>query len=417
MDFSFDGALDTAAITCYYIVDETMPILHVCHDKEDGMLYLLPGWLPCPVDILLIAMTELLSGTSQKRFGTVELERRSKNMSEEQIQNAINKLSESGDTDSCEELIRTQGVQSPAFAQAAFEAGIFYPAILYQDASPEIRDKLIHLLEHELADRLKLADTHYFRQSSADDILRRKVDLCLEALAMIGDDTVMEYFQKWESTPKAWRKLLNIGPLEYAANAGGWCVEDGKRKSLFFEECYVLEKSENAAPENNVYGKTAPEKCPSCGSSYVNMLVLDGRDERLSFLGINGKIKIKYCESCLPWTEAVFCRYTEDGESTIIRQEGGNNRFLGDEELNDRAPFVLSPKMVPKSYCVDDGLHDCAVGGRPDFIYGAGYVTCPECGKRMMHLAQLGMRFIGYGTHYIQICRDCNIATAIYQQT
>ena len=69
-------------------------------------------------------------------------------MSEEQIQNAIDELSESGDTDSCEELIRTQGVQSPAFAQAAFEAGIFYPVILYQDASPEIRDKLIDLLEH-----------------------------------------------------------------------------------------------------------------------------------------------------------------------------------------------------------------------------------------------------------------------------
>ncbi|MDE6053684.1 MAG: hypothetical protein K2G55_07985 [Lachnospiraceae bacterium] len=338
-------------------------------------------------------------------------------MLEEQIKNAINKLSESGDADLCEELIRTQGVQSPAFAQAAFGSGVFYPAILYQDASPEIRDKLIDLLENEKADQLKLADSPYYSQLSADDIIRRKVDHCLDALAMIGDDTVVEYFQKWETTPKAWRKLLNIGPLEYAADVGGWCIEDGKRKSLFFEECYALEKSENAAPEDNVYGKTASEKCPSCGSSYVNMLVLDGRDERLSFLGINGKIKIKYCESCLPWTESVFCRYTEDGESTIIQQEGGSNRFFEDKELNNRAPFVLSKKMVPKSYCNSNESYDCAVGGRPDFIYGAGYVTCPECGKRMMHLAQLGMEFIGYGTHYIQICRDCKIVTATYQQT
>lgn len=81
-------------------------------------------------------------------------------MLEEQIQNAIKKLSESGEADLCEDLIR-QGVRSPAFAQAALEAGIFYPAILYQDASPEIRDRLIDLLEHEKADQLKLQKTYF----------------------------------------------------------------------------------------------------------------------------------------------------------------------------------------------------------------------------------------------------------------
>ena len=75
-------------------------------------------------------------------------------MLEEKIQNAIKELSESGRTDLCEDLIRCQGVRSPAFAQAAFKAGIFYPPILYQDASPEIRDQLIDLLEHEKADQL-----------------------------------------------------------------------------------------------------------------------------------------------------------------------------------------------------------------------------------------------------------------------
>ena len=222
-----------------------------------------------------------------------------------------------------------------------------------------------------------------------------------------------EYFQKWEKSPKTWRKVLHDGPLSYAVDSG-WYIENGQKKTLFFEECYALEQSENAAPEDNLFEGTCNEKCPSCGSSYVNILVIDGRDERLSFLGINGKIKIKYCESCLPWTEYMFCRYTEDGESTIIQQEGGNNHFFDDNELHNRAPFVLSKKMVPKNYCDEVG---CAIGGRPEFIYGAGYVTCPECKKPMMHLAQLGMKFTDCGTHYIQICRDCKIATAIYQQT
>ena len=150
-------------------------------------------------------------------------------MLEEQIKNAINKLSESGDADLCEDLIRTQGVKSPAFAQAAFEAGVFRPAILYQDASPEIRDKLIDLLEHEKADQLKLYErSPHGGQLSEDSSNRLKVNNCLVALAMIGDDTVAEYFQKWEESPKAWREALYIGPAAYA-NEGGWCIEDGKK--------------------------------------------------------------------------------------------------------------------------------------------------------------------------------------------
>ena len=52
MDFSIDGDLDTAAITCCHIVDETMLIRHVCHDKEGGMIRLLPAgchvlWIYC----------------------------------------------------------------------------------------------------------------------------------------------------------------------------------------------------------------------------------------------------------------------------------------------------------------------------------------------------------------------------------
>ena len=43
MDFPFDDAPNTAVITCCHIVDENMPILHVCHDKEDGMWQFLCG--------------------------------------------------------------------------------------------------------------------------------------------------------------------------------------------------------------------------------------------------------------------------------------------------------------------------------------------------------------------------------------
>ncbi len=323
-------------------------------------------------------------------------------MLEQQIDNAIQKLLESEDTSPCEELIRTQGIKSPAIAQAAFEADILRPTILYQDAAPEIRDQLIDFLEN-----------------AAEDVPHLKINNYLTALAMIGDDTVAACFQKWEENPKPWRKLLFVGPLDYALE-GGWCIEDGRRKPLIFEECYALEKSEDAAPEENLYGGASSEKCPHCGLKYIDMLVLDGRDERLSFLGIDGKIKVRYCPDCLPWTDAIFCRYTVDGESTVIIHEGGNTSSEEydeeDEEFFDeRTPFVLSKKMVPKSYC--DEFERCAVGGRPAYIDDADYTICPECGKRMMHLAQLGINLADCGTHYIQICRDCQLVTARYQQT
>lgn len=314
-------------------------------------------------------------------------------MLEEKIKIAVKELSESGNTDLCEKLIRTHGVQSPAFAQAAFEAGIFRPAILYQDVSPDIRDRLIGLLNCDSEEGTSSLNTNNF----------------LVALAMIGDDTVAEYFQKWEENPRPWRSSLYGGPLAYALEAG-WYMEDGKRKPLFFEECYALEASEDAAPEENLYGGTAPEKCPYCGLKYVNMLVLDGKDERLSFLGIGGKIKVKYCPACLPWTDSIFCRYTEDGDTC------SDDYDEEDEEFFDRpTPIVLSRKMVPKSYCEE--FERCAVGGRPAFIDDADYTICPECGRRMMHLAQLGGNLTDCGTHYMQICRDCRLVTARYQQT
>ena len=43
MDFPFTDAPNTAAITCCHIVNENMPILHVCHDKDDGMWQFLCG--------------------------------------------------------------------------------------------------------------------------------------------------------------------------------------------------------------------------------------------------------------------------------------------------------------------------------------------------------------------------------------
>ncbi|MDE6916010.1 MAG: hypothetical protein K2P39_04340 [Lachnospiraceae bacterium] len=320
----------------------------------------------------------------------------------QEINDAIAALRDEKDSEPCEDLIRIRGVQSPAFASAAFALDIFYPYILYQDASPKLRDQIIDLLEN--AEAKERENIRYYH--------------LLQALAMIGDDTAVKAIRNWQEHPRPWCEELSGGPLAHVEGAG-WCVEadrtgDVSKRQLFFNACYALEKSETAAPGESVFGGTCDEICPACGCSYINV-VLDGSDERLSFLELHGKIKIKYCESCVPWAQGMFCRYEEDKESTVILQEGEAGPFFDDADLNSRPPFVLSKKMVPTSYC--DEFDRCAVGGKPAFLYGAGYLNCPECGRVMMHLAQLGSTWTDCGTHYIQICRDCKIAGVTYQQT
>lgn len=322
---------------------------------------------------------------------------------EDIIKKAITDLTESNNPKLCEELIRIEGVKSPEFAKAALEAGIFYPAILYLNASEETRDQLIAALER-------------------DDV--ENPGKYLHALAMIGDDVVAEHFLKWENNPNPWRQKLYVGPLSYALE-GGWCIEEGKKKQLFFPACYALERVSDCDPKDNVFGGVNTEKCQNCGSSYVNNLIVDGNDERLAFLGLNGRIKIQYC-SCVYEFDCDFCKYEEDGESTFLyhqfdgkpweaRCEPDEMMTVDDEDLEQHPAFVLSKEPVSECYC--DEFDRSAIGGRPAFINDAVYIVCPECGKTMRHLAQLGSDYTDSGTEYIQICTDCKIAAVVYQQT
>ncbi len=318
----------------------------------------------------------------------------------EQIKNALTALAEEKDADLYEDLIRMQDINEPAFAEIALKQGMFHPATLYKDASPQVCDKLIARLEEEQTDTLN-------------------INGILLALATIGDEVVLDAFKRWEENPPTWREKLYVGPSSYAME-GGWCIEDGKKKELAYDISFALEEKEKGSNEQNsneqnVYGGPSSDRCPHCGSKYVDMLVLDGRDSRLSFLGIDGTIKIKTCEACLPWAEYIFCKYEEDGESKVIGHESGEGNEIDDEDWNMDKCFVLSKKPVAKHYCTE--WEGSAIGGVPKYVNDANYATCPECGKTMKHLAQLGGNYTSYGNIYVQICRKCKTAATSYQQS
>ena len=326
---------------------------------------------------------------------------------EERIDDALECLGREYD-EPCEELICDEGVESPRFARAALDAGIFYPNFLYQNADADTRDRLISLLE----------------DYGTEDVFG-----ALTALAAIGDETTAECFVKWEEHPRLWMKKLASHPMHYA-KAGGWVVEQGERRQLYFDRCYALEKAEDKNLEENVFGGVCEDSCPSCGSRFVNELVIDGGDERLAFLGIPGKIKIKYCAACVTEMDYSFCRWQEDGESEFIGWEfagkpwspkvppDGSGTVCADV-WSKHSRFVLSQKPVSMNYCKRD--ERSAIGGRPCFLNhpNTHYAKCPQCGKTMTHLAQLDAAYcsLGVGVEYVQICKPCKTAAVSFMDT
>lgn len=125
---------------------------------------------------------------------------------------------------------------------------------------------------------------------------------------------------------------------------------------------------------------------------------MDGRDKRLAFFGMNGRIKIKYCVCCAYEFDFNFCKYTEDEESTFIGREFDGKPWR----------HRIEPKW-------EDAARDENLNRHGSF--NTAYAVCPECKKRMMHIAQLGEEYTETGTDYIQICTDCKIAAVTYQQT
>ena len=318
---------------------------------------------------------------------------------DELIKKALEELIENEDTDLYMELLQQMDIHEPAFAEAALKKEIFYPALLYKDASTKVRDELIHRLDKEL---------------SEEEIDTLDINGMLLALSAIGDERVVETFQRWEKNPPKWREKVYVGPMGYATE-GGWCIENGTKKNLSFDVCYAIEKQENYEEDQSVYGGLSEEKCPYCESKYVDISSLDGTDERFSFLGVNGKLKIKTCLSCICYGGFIFCKYDENGESKIVYQEDGYGDELEDEDLELEADFVISQKPVSPYHCAE--CEESAIGGVAQFVDDASYAICPECGKRMKHFAQLGEEYTGCGTIYVQICPECRIAATSFQQT
>ncbi len=298
-------------------------------------------------------------------------------------------------------LLGYHDINTARIAQAAFDKGIFFPAKLYRNASPEVRDQLLSRLFDPACEE-------------ASHLL-----LCL---ALQGDEVVQEAFQKLERNPLAWRSKLYVNPSVYAHH-GGWRFDDqGNRSSLYFKRCYTMLPGDGIDQAAKA-GQLLEQHCSHCGCRLIDVLRLDGLDVRFSFLRVDGVLAIPVCPNCITLTEETFVCYGEDGRSEIIPYEQSfeTKNYCSDAELLEMSwnQLTLSAEAVPEHYA-SGGDEVITIGGWPDWVQDAQFRTCPDCSQTMKFLSALPWNVLvdcSEGTLYIEICTDCRKLCLFHQQT
>ena len=297
--------------------------------------------------------------------------------------------------------LMTKGVYVEEFSKTACEREIFYPSELYYKASSEVRDRLIE----------KIMSTKSPNEGG----------LLLQCLAMIGEKKSQDTLYELKTNPKPWRKKLYVDSDIYAEE-GGWTFDsDNNYIKLNYDKCFSFEKGEKKDESGTFIARKRGEKCPHCGGEIIDILVIDGRDERFSFLGLDGIITASCCPNCVTLSEGISNRFNLDGTNEILEYDGEEENYFRediiDEMVNNR--FVVSTKEKPLFYgAFTDDVN--TIGGFGNWIQDWEYRECPECGKKMKYLAQIHWNTImdsAEGTLYIEICPDCKIITMFHQQT
>ena len=305
------------------------------------------------------------------------------------------------------QLLSYRDAITPEIQRAALDAKVFYPCELYFHASEDIRDSLISML----------LDTESPREAGN----------LMSCLAMQGDNRAMEVLFELEQNPRPWRKKLYVSPSVYA-QCGGWTFDaKGERIELNFPVCYPMVKGAPGERSPVRIGRARKDTCPHCGGHMMDMLVLDGRDERLSFLGLDGILTATCCPSCVGFLKGpAFNRFTLDGGVEIFPSE-----LFDDSEETDcyvspedykaisENSFVLGKMPVPLFYgTASEDVN--AIGGFANWVQDWEYATCPHCGKPMKYLTQIQWATVydgAEGTLYIEFCPDCQIVSMQHQQT
>ena len=312
-------------------------------------------------------------------------------------------------------LFSLLGIHDPRIARAAAAKQIYYPPELYFGAPDDVKDALIAKL------------------NSLEDNSKNVLNHLLCALAWQGDEKTAELFYELYKNPRPWRKKLYVG-TEFYAKIGGWAFDEtGERKSLVFEKCLTavrVKDGKRASQDANLnsnqnadepvqIGEPAGQKCEFCGCEILDMLRLKASEPQLAFLNLKHDAIFRCCPTCVGSVK-YFCKRGPDGEIELSHDgEGFDESYFSQEDFRRLCgmKFKLGGEVSPFYGCFSE--LDTTVGGYPQWVQDAEYLTCPSCGGTMKHLAQIpfGEMIQGEGVIYVQICEKCEVLGGCFQCT
>ena len=166
-------------------------------------------------------------------------------------------------------------------------------------------------------------------------------------------------------------------------------------------------------------GRPTGQKCEFCGCEMLDMLRLKADEPQLAFLNLKRDAIFRCCPTCVG-SVMYFCKCGADGEPQIhCEGEGMEKSYFSQQDMTRLSgmKFKLGGEVSPFYGCFSE--LDTTVGGYPQWVQDAEYLSCPSCGGTMKHLAQIpfGELVQGEGVIYVQICEKCEVLGGCFQCT
>lgn len=166
-------------------------------------------------------------------------------------------------------------------------------------------------------------------------------------------------------------------------------------------------------------GRPTGQKCEFCGCEMLDMLRLKANEPRLAFLNLKHDAIFRCCPTCVG-SVMYFCKRGADGELQMqCEGEGMEKSYFSQQDFARLSgmKFKLGGEVSPFYGCFSE--LDTTVGGYPQWVQDAAYLSCPSCGGTMKHLAQIpfGELVQGEGVIYVQICEKCEVLGGCFQCT
>nr|WP_240344178.1 DUF1963 domain-containing protein [Paenibacillus sp. SYP-B3998] len=323
----------------------------------------------------------------------------------------------SGDEDTSKDILLSlvcyKNISLSAWIPELISRELYYPGILFKDASEEVRNQLMDQVEYDNDNRNHL----------------------LSALVWIGDEQVVQRLHEWRKSSPEWVGNLNISPDLYTYEAGWELTEEGERHNLFYGYSYAIEKVEKA--EESVHGASesvillteSSHTCLWCGGKLTTLLDIGVSHPFFEFLSLAGeRLKVETCVICGCYG-TVYMDVDLNGEtkwSTYNKRPDYlpdiNHDDYDDQYLSASKSFRIASQPRSVYHAAEWTLEPTVsqVGGHPSWIQDAEYPACPCCSKRMTFISQLDWGEIekhGEGIYYMFLCPNSMITATLFQQS